>query len=56
VDVLNSYLYFTDKIIITKSKFTASEGITLKDAAQNGNSALLEGGVYSLRNGKYQWL
>jgi hypothetical protein len=55
VDVLNSYLYFTDKIIITKSSFTASEkGITLKDAAQNGNSALLEGGVYSLGNGKYQ--
>lgn len=55
VDVLNSYLYFTDKIVVTKSSFTASEkGITLKDAAQNGNSALLEGGVYSLGNGKYR--
>lgn len=55
VDVLNSYLFFTDKIIVTNSSFTASEnGITITDAAQNGNTAKLQGGVYSLGNGKYR--
>ncbi|MDP5120253.1 MAG: translocation/assembly module TamB, partial [Spirosomaceae bacterium] len=55
VDVLNSYLYFTDKILVTNSSFTAPDkGITLRDAPQNGNTATLEGGVYSLGNGKYR--
>ncbi len=55
VDVLNSSLYFSDKIIVTNSSFTAPEkGITLRDAPQNGNTATLKGGVYSIGEGKFR--
>lgn len=55
IAVLNSFLYFSDKIQVKNSSFTApAEGITLKDGLQNGNTAILKGGVYSTGKGKYR--
>ncbi len=53
IDALNSYLYFDDKINFNEEGFVVEKGFKLKDAAQNGNVAELEGGIFNGGNGNF---
>ena len=53
INALNSYLYFDDKINFNEEGFVAQKGFKVRDAAQNGNVAELEGGIFNGGGGNF---
>ncbi|MCP9767268.1 hypothetical protein EGI22_05055 [Lacihabitans sp. LS3-19] len=47
-------LYFDDKILLNEEGFiTSPEGITVRDAQENGNTAIIKGGIYNGGSGNF---
>jgi TamB, inner membrane protein subunit of TAM complex len=53
INALNSFLYFDDKINFNEEGFVAQKGFKVRDAAQNGNVAELEGGIFNGGGGNF---
>jgi hypothetical protein len=53
INALNSYLYFDDQLNFNEEGFVASKGFKVRDAAQNGNVAELEGGIFNGGGGNF---
>jgi TamB, inner membrane protein subunit of TAM complex len=53
LNALNSYLYFEDKLNFNEEGFVAEKGFKVRDAAQNGNIAELEGGIFNGGGGNF---
>ncbi len=53
INELNSYLYFDDQLNFNEEGFVAAKGFKVRDAAQNGNIAELEGGIFNGGGGNF---
>lgn len=53
INALNSYLYFDDQLNFNEEGFVAAKGFKVRDAAQNGNVAELEGGIFNGGGGNF---
>ncbi len=54
INSTGGYLYFDDKIIFNEEGFvTKPGGIELRDAAENGNVATMEGGIFNGGSGNF---
>lgn len=53
INELNSYLYFDDKILFNEEGFVVEKGFKVRDNAQNGNIAELEGGIFNGGGGNF---
>lgn len=53
INALNSYLYFDDQLNFNEEGFVAAKGFKVRDAAQNGNIAELEGGIFNGGGGNF---